>query len=64
MAGDVDARFGHDADRVGIQAVRLDAGGVRLDDVALEMPGPPFGHLAAAGVAGAQEKDVQLSLYL
>ena len=30
LAGNIDARLGHDADGVGVQAVRFDAGGIRL----------------------------------
>src|SRR5882672_9413638 len=55
----IDAGFGHDFDGVGIEAVGFDAGGVGLDLGALEMAGPALGHLAAAGVAGAEEEDFE-----
>jgi len=54
LAADVHARLGHDPDGEGIQAVGLDAGGMRLDGVAPQLPGEPFRHLAAAGVARAE----------
>jgi len=53
VLGNIDAGFGHDLDGALIQAVGFDAGGVGFDVIALELAGPSFGHLAAAGVAGA-----------
>ena len=57
LARDVDARLGHDLHGVADSAVGRDAGRVGLDHVALQVPRPAFGHLAAAGVAGAEEQD-------
>ena len=57
LAGDVDARLGHHPDRVGIQPCGLDAGRIGLDRVALQMPRPALGHLAAAGVARAKKQN-------
>ena len=30
LAGNIDARLGHDANRIGVQSVRFDPGGIRL----------------------------------
>ena len=30
-----------------------------LDQIALQLPGPALGHLAAAGITGAEEQDAQ-----
>src|SRR4051812_37936082 len=60
MMRDIDAGFGHDFDGAGIEAVGLDAGGVGFDFGGFEMAGPTLGHLAAAGVAGAEEEDFEL----
>ena len=56
---DIDAGFGHDFDGVGIEAMSFDAGGVRFDLIAFELAGKSLGHLAAAGVAGAEEEDFE-----
>ncbi len=60
LVGDVDAGLGHDFYGVGVEAVGFDAGGVGLDLAGLEGAGEAFGHLAAAGVAGAEEEDFEL----
>jgi len=60
VAGDIDARLGHDADRPRVQAARLNAGRAGLDGIPLQMPHPALGHLAPAGVAGAEEEYLQL----
>jgi len=58
-AGDIDAGFGHCPHGSGVHAVGIDAGGIRLDHVALEESGPAFGHLAAAGIASAEKEDFE-----
>ena len=59
VSGDVHAGFGHDLHGAGVQAVDFEAGGEGLDPVAFQRAGPAFGHLAAAGVAGAKEEEFQ-----
>jgi len=39
--------------------VGFEAGRVGEDEVVFQVPGPAFGHLAAAGVAGAEEKQAE-----
>jgi hypothetical protein len=36
--------------------MRLDPGRVAFEPIAPQMPGPTFGHLAATGIARAQEQ--------
>ena len=48
------------ADRKRIDAVRLDAGRMRFENVRFQGSRPSFGHLAAAGIAGAEEQDLGL----
>jgi hypothetical protein len=64
LAGNINARLGHDTDRIRVQAMRLDPGRVRLDRVALESPRPAFSHLAAAGIARAEKEDFRLLVHL
>jgi hypothetical protein len=59
LVSDVHAGFGHYFDGAGIEAVGFDAGGVGLDLIGLEVAGPAFGHLASAGIAGAEEEDFE-----
>jgi hypothetical protein len=59
MAGNIHTCLSHDADSIGIKAVGFDPGRVGFDEVGLEGARPAFGHLAAAGIAGAQEQDFQ-----
>src|SRR5688572_21072824 len=40
--------------------MRLDAGRVRLDSAAVQVSRPSLGHLAAAGVARAEEQELEL----
>jgi len=61
VGGDIHAGFGHDADGAGIEAVGFDAGGIGVNAIGLEMARPAFGHLAAAGVAGAKKQDTKFS---
>src|SRR3990172_3830655 len=56
LAGNIDACLLHNRHSPRVEPVRSDSRGVRLDDLPLEMPRPPFGHLAPAGVARAQEE--------
>ena len=63
LAGNIHARLGHDADRIGVQAVRFDPSGIRLDGIALEFACPSLGHLAAAGIAGAEKKNLRLVVH-
>jgi len=60
VAGDIDPGLGHDLDGDWVETMNFDPGGPDFDPVALEGPGPAFGHLAAAGVAGAEKEDFQL----
>jgi len=60
MPGDIDPHLGHRANGERIQAVRVGSGGVRIEHIAFEGAGEPLGHLAAAGVAGAEEEDAGL----
>ena len=57
LFGNVDANFSHHFDGKRIHAVRLDAGGIGFDLIRFEMTGESFGHLAAAGVAGAEQEN-------
>ena len=59
VMGDIHAGFGHDFDGVGIEAVGFDSGRPGLELVAFELAGEALGHLAAAGVAGAEEEDFE-----
>ena len=45
--------FGHDFNGHRIEAMSLDACRLAVDDVTFQVVRPPFGHLAAARVAGA-----------
>ena len=56
MAGDVEADFGHGFDGQEVEPTRMGTGGIGLDYVGLQVPGPSFGYLALAGVSGAQEE--------
>jgi hypothetical protein len=58
MSGDIDADFGHDFDGAGVEAVSLDARRVGSETVAPKGARPALGHLASAGVPGAEEEDV------
>ena len=62
LVRDVHAGLRHHAHRRRVDRVRLYARRPRLDDVGLDRPGPPLGHLAAAGVAGAEEEDSELGV--
>src|SRR5687768_863693 len=63
VPGDVHARLAHHADGAEVHAMRGNAGGVGVDRVRPEMPGPPLGHLATARVPGAQQQDVELAIH-
>src|SRR5688500_11761719 len=54
---DIDAGLLHHRDRTRVHPVRLDARRVGFDRVALQLFRPPLGHLAAAGIARAEEQD-------
>ena len=58
LLGDVHARLRHHPDRIRIQAVRFNPGGVGLDAAGFQPAGPALGHLAAAGVARAEEQNL------
>ena len=49
----IDPNLGHDMGRPGIKSLGDDSRRIGFNNIRLEMPGPPFGHLAPAGVAGA-----------
>src|ERR1044071_665776 len=55
---DSDFRHGPDGQRMN-EASGLGTGAVRLEDVARRRPEDPFGHLAAAGIAGAKDKHLR-----
>lgn len=55
LPGDIHSGVGHGADGKGIEAVLDDACALGVDDRGLEVPCKALGHLAAAGVAGAEE---------
>jgi hypothetical protein len=57
VAGDVYACLGHDLHRPRIQTMSFDASREGLDRVAFQCACPAFGHLAAAGIAGAEKQD-------
>jgi hypothetical protein len=59
LAGDIDARLGHDANGVWVQAVGLDSGRIRLNQTSLQSARPSFSHLTATRVAGAKEENSQ-----
>ena len=60
LAGNIDARIGHDTDCIGVQSVRFDPSGIRFDGIALEFMCPSLGHLAAAGISRAEKKNLRL----
>ena len=60
LPGNIDPDLGHDLDRPGVDPVGLHAGRIGIDGISFEMPRPTFSHLAAAGIPGAQEQDLQL----
>ena len=47
MLGDIHTDFGHGFDRHGVETVRLDARRLAVDEVALQVFRPPFGHLTS-----------------
>jgi hypothetical protein len=57
VLGDIHARFSHDFNGMRVHAVLLEAGGIGFDHIAFQMARPAFRHLAAAGIAGAEEQD-------
>jgi hypothetical protein len=59
LAGYVHAGLGHDFHGAGVESVGFDAGGEGVDLIAFQRAGTAFGHLAAAGVAGAEEQDAE-----
>jgi hypothetical protein len=59
LTGDIDARLGHDSDGERVDSSRLRAGGVRFENLAFEGARPPFGHLAATEIAGAEKEHLQ-----
>lgn len=56
LVRDVDAKFGHGADRQRTDVGRLGSGRERLVAIAAKAAQEPFGHLAARGVVRAQEQ--------
>jgi hypothetical protein len=61
LARDVHAGLSHDFDRARILPVGHQAGGTGVQTLAPQGPGPTFGHLASAAVAGAEKKHPQFS---
>ena len=55
---DVDADFSHGADGEQVEAIRIGPGGVGVDEVSAKSTSKAFGHLAATGIARAQEENV------
>jgi hypothetical protein len=64
LARDIDANFGHDPNRIGIESLLFDSGGICLENVSTQIPSPTLSHLAAAGIAGAEEKDGRFSRFV
>ena len=58
LSGNIDPDLGHDLDGPGVDSMRFDSGGIGIDGIALQMPGPTFRHLAPARIPGAQIKDL------
>ena len=61
---DVHPGFGHGLYRQRIEAMPLDSGRIRFDDITLQVARPALGHLAAAGIASAEEQYLYLPLCL
>lgn len=57
LSGHIHAAFAHDRNGARIDGVRRGASRKRFDAITQQMPGPGLGHLAAAGIAGADEQD-------
>jgi hypothetical protein len=55
MAGNIDAEFAHHLDRFRPDLAGRDAGARNVKTVAGETPQETFGHLAARGIAGAED---------
>jgi len=56
LRGQVHVHLGHHLHRAGIHAVRFNSRGVGAEVVAVQCQGEAFGHLAPAGVAGAEKE--------
>ena len=56
--GDVDTDLCHHPNGPKIDGRRRNTGGERFDLVAYELSGPCFGHLASAGIGGADKQDL------
>ena len=58
VSGDVDAVFGHDYYRPGIEAVRFHTGTIYGSTIASVLPKIAFSHLASATISCTQDQDV------
>jgi hypothetical protein len=59
LARDVDADFAHGFDGERMDEARLKTCAERMEAIPGKMPQPSLGHLAAAGVAGAEKEHVR-----
>jgi hypothetical protein len=57
VRGDVNPDLGHDLDRQRVEPMFFDTRRGAVKRLRLEMTAPAFGHLAAAGVAGAEKEN-------
>src|SRR6266498_3915728 len=60
LGRDIDADLRHDLYRQGVESPRVCAGRVRLKYIAFQPACPGLSHLAATGIAGAEEEHSQL----
>jgi hypothetical protein len=58
LPSDVNTRLGHDPNGEWIEPTDLGPRRKRLDEIAFEIPRPSFRHLTAAGIAGAEKKEL------
>jgi hypothetical protein len=58
LTRNINSDFGHGFHGQWVQNAWLQPGALRIESVASEVPQVSFGHLAAAGVAGAEKQDV------
>jgi len=56
MPGNIHPGLRHDLHRMRVHPMLLNPGRVGLDQVTLQRPSPPLGHLAPARVPGAEEQ--------
>jgi len=64
LTGNINSNFAHGFNGQRIQSAWFEPGALRVESVTSEMPQVSFGHLAAAGVAGAEKQDVRHGKWL